>query len=238
MTDLNPIFRCFNTLALSVLLLFPMPSPSQSQEASYLNGAALARACLGESGDVSLISDALRNTGWEELPNGVGAPAEVEMNRELSPQILKILKRISMTFLLGEGDHSNAMFEARRELNHEDSFIHTLPFGSPRSETFFKPDVGLFAIYVSDHGKQFTSVECSFAGPWHPEDDRLRWLLPGRSIPGSLGHMKRVFGPDDEVGPYAGGFMMMNPEGLDALFEAHYPRLTFFDLNALVSRDG
>ncbi|MEL6959451.1 MAG: hypothetical protein AAGL89_10915 [Pseudomonadota bacterium] len=238
MTDLTPIFRSFNTLVVSALLLISLPSPSQGQQTSYPNGGALARACLGESGDVSLISDALRKTGWEELPNGVGAPAEDEMHRELSPQVLKVLSGVSTRFLLGEGDLRNALFEARRELGHEESFIYTGPFGSPRAETFFKRDVGLFSISVSEQGEQFTQVECNFSGPWHPEDDTVRWILPGESFPGTLGHLKRVYGSENDVGPYAGGYVMMNPDGLEALFDADYPRLTFFNLWVVVPSDS
>lgn len=212
---------------------------AQAQTDRYNGGAALARACTEGNDDAGDITAALRAEGWRDLNEGVGLPEDNKIGDTLTPEALNLLYHVTTYFMLQAGDAERDLAMTRFLMEQNDlSVLSRHTFNTARKDVLFHEDVGLFAINADGRTRQagdraVTQIDCSFIGAAQPEDDRVRWLLPGERHTGLFSSFKRIHGADDEPGPYAGAFISMAPDGLNAVFGRDFPKLTLFSISAL-----
>ena len=206
-----------------------------------VDGATLARVCIGLEGDVASLMEDLRGQGWEVLADPVGVARGVYAIEGQTPEALNLLSRVSTMYLLGGGNAEIMLTEARRGLEHWDKAPMAQVFGGPNTHVVYKAGVGLFSLSWRDirgSDGSVLQVRCKFVGPSQDGDKVVRWRLPGRAMSGPFHESKRIHGQEDALGPFAGVFTEISPDGLEQLFEVRIPPLTFFDIRAHVEPDA
>ena len=228
------ICRRLGALVLAPLLVVlpSWPLFSQTQGVHYIDGASLARTCIGQDGDVTTLDERLRAEGWAELTEVKDVPNVNEIGDSLTPEVLNFLRTVSLTYLLSGNRERELLARARRDLTH-DAIFRLDP--TDYRDVFYKSGIGLFSMswsHVERGSESWVRTHCEFVGPWQSEDDRVRWLLPGKHFDATFVYTKRILAEEEQLGPFAGYFLLMRPEGLEALFETEIPRLTIFAIDA------